>query len=301
MSNSIVRLDRNDIHLYSEYDGLGMESFGTQEFLRPPVIAVAQPTSDHKPEGEFYLNATGIGYGDKITVIPLHIQRTMAYRPDGSYDSPVLCWSRDFWMPAEDAQEKQSRACHKKTARKPVPVCSMAQWTGDKANRKPPSCEETWVLAVAIVGDNLVFERENCALLYLRKTNLPAIRDFMGQFRTLCKGLPLFGAGVELQLEYHTKKDGYQGNFYTIGWPDLRAPEQRFHIIPSAQMPELMEAYKFFAEYFSLADIVDSEEDVVDPSDGDDDFSPYTDNDFQSSAPVTAPTTSGSGWGAKRK
>jgi hypothetical protein len=305
--NALVKIEQSALELYGQYEGMGFDGFGEQEFVKPPVIGVAQPTSDHKPDGVFYRNDTGEDLGNSICIIPLHIQRTMIFRPDGGYDSPAICWSRDMWTPAPDVPERQAKQCHKRTARRPVPVCPMASWTGKTGERTPPPCKETWVMAVALVGEDMVFVRDACALMYLRSTNLPDARLFMGQFRTIYKRLPLFGAAVDLLLSFKAKKDGYLGNFYTINWPDLKVEADRLHILPPEQLAELADTQKFFKDYLESSGEV-AEEPAAPIKElsflEDDDVPPHDDNDAPSFA-VSVPATSGSvspsgtGWGRK--
>jgi hypothetical protein len=223
----------------------------------------------------------------------------------------VVCYSRNFWTPADEVQEKQNSLCHKKTARKPIPACPHASWTGSGDARLAPKCEEAWVLAIAIVdGQSRVFVREDCALLYLRKTNLPYIRDFMGAYRTIYKRLPLFGAAMDLTLGYRQKKDGYQGNFYTVTWPDLKKADGGFYPVPVEQLGELADAARFFSTYFEEGDVVIDDASVSAPAPKDEDEVIYDDEEFQptptkksSSAGATTTVStspSGHGWGSKK-
>lgn len=261
--SQLMKVEETQLAHYEAYQGEGYEGFGESELIKPPVLGISQPTSDHKPEGEFYINATGETLGKQVRAVLLHLQRTMVYRPGGGYDTPATCWSRSFWTPAEDVPDRQCHTCHKRTPGKPIPVCPMAQWRTEGDKRISPPCAETWVAGIALLDEN--FQVQQTALLYFRSMSLGPVRNFMGQMRTLYKRLPLFGVAVDLALVYKTKKEGFQGNFYLPDFPDLKSDLDagRFHIMPPQSLQALHELHTFFREYLEGAGLDEAHDEIA--------------------------------------
>ncbi|HAA53566.1 MAG TPA: hypothetical protein DCE42_02355 [Myxococcales bacterium] len=244
--------DPSELEQYAQWSEEGFDSFGEQEFLKPPTIHIAQPTSEHPNKGVFYMSSTDEELGDEINIVMLHLQRSMSFKKGDSYDSPSVCWSRNFWTPDQDVPEKQAHQCHARTSRRPIPVCPMAKWQNQNGERIRPKCEEIWVVAVAILDADMNPQFDRTALMYHRGANVSPLRDYIGQFRTNCRGLPLFGVSLNITLKYNTKKDGYKGNFYVMQYPDVRkGMSEQVKLIPSAHMQTLHEQHLFFKEYMT--------------------------------------------------
>ncbi len=220
----------------------GFENFGAQEFARYPVIAINQPTSDFKPEGKFHNRSTGEIY-DSIDVIFLALQRSMAYRPHGFADPRPICHSADALRPDSSVEQPQSHLCHRMTPRGLTPVCPRAQWTYSPTRQAKRDCSLRYTAAIRF--------NEQHFLLYIQGRAISKLEKFLSQLRHLHQ--PLFGARITLTLSYHSKKEGFKGNFYELNFPDFldRNDAHRIQIVDALQFQDEAHYFRKFFDQFA--------------------------------------------------
>lgn len=224
-----------------ELEGMGLETFGSQEFVRYPVIGVNQPTSEAKPEGKFQNRATGEIY-DTLDVVFLALRRSMAYRPGGYTDALPACYSSNALQPDPSVEQPVHHTCHRLTPRGLLPECPHARWLRSSEGRPSRACNLRYTAALDFQGRDHI--------LYFQGRSIPPLERFLSQLRQMQQ--PLFSFRVRLSLLYRTRREGFLGNFYEIAFPDLNDPSS-VEIASLVQASDFKDRALFFKDYLDTA------------------------------------------------
>jgi len=225
----------------TQFQGLGFEIFGEQEFVRYPVIGVNQPTSDYKPEGKFHNRVTGDVY-DSVEVVFLGLRRSMTFRPNGYNDPVPACFSNDALRPDSTVEQPVHHTCHRMGPRGLIAECPNARWNRTNDGKARRACDLRYTAAVDMNGKHF--------LMYFQGRSIAPLERFLSQVRQFRQ--PLFGVRVGLSLIYRTKKEGFMGNFYEINFPDMSNPSERDRV-EVVDALEFQEMAHFFKDYFDTA------------------------------------------------
>jgi hypothetical protein len=225
----------------TQFEGMGFEIFGEQEFVRYPVIGVNQPTSDYKPEGKFHNRVTGEIY-DQLPIVLLALRRSMSFRPHGYSDPQPTCYSFNALRPDSTVEQPIHHICHRSGPRGLIPECPNAQWSRTNEGKPRRACDLKYTAAIDVNREHYLF--------YIQGRSIAPFERFLSQLRQLRQ--PLFGMRIKLGLTYRTKKEGFLGNFYELNFPDLTNPSERdrFEIIDALNYQE---SAHFFKDYFDNA------------------------------------------------
>jgi len=237
---------------FNGYEGMGLDSFGQQEFVTPPYLKLGQALSEVDALGLFYRSDSDEILGEEIWVVPLLVQRRMRFKvPMGEFPP---CWSMDALKPSERIDEPYNPECNKLTAQGLIPVCSYAKFQGSGEERTPPACDQQWAMVLNIFDGEITEEDYNpeSTMIYMgQKTGLPPMKNYIRQFRSKFRGqLPLFG--VALQLQVKKIEDGKQ-RYYVPSYPNLRTEPERIKIIEDGDLlAALAETHNFFDEFLRV-------------------------------------------------
>ncbi|MBK03365.1 MAG: hypothetical protein CL920_20540 [Deltaproteobacteria bacterium] len=238
-SNGMV--DPDALQRNAQLQGMGFEIFGEQEFVRYPVIGINQPTSEFSPIGKFHNRVTGEAY-DTIEVVFLALRRSMSFRPNGYGSQVPECYSSNSLRPDATVEQPIHHTCHRMGPRGLVAECPNARWTRNSEGKARRACDLRYTAAIDFRGESY--------LMYFHGSAIAPLEKFLSQLRQFRQ--PLFGVRVSLGLTYHTKKDGYMGNFYKVNFPDFseQRDSERIEVIDALKQQE---SALFFKEYFETA------------------------------------------------
>jgi hypothetical protein len=204
------------------------------------AMQISENAVDDNGESSRFKSFAG-PFGKSLTVRVVGFTMNRSFMPKYDPNAPEgsnkpNCRSENFVAPDAAYMGKFSTQCcavNPQTG-KLVPICPMAQW-GEKINGKsnPPSCNETYVIAVA-------FEHEGewvIAECYLKSASANSGKTLIQQLRGLqIKNLPFYTFPVELRLT-----EAGVGNTY-VAVMQIPQPGQEDQAFPEEHEIDVLEA-----------------------------------------------------------